>query len=87
MASAGTPVIQISDTENPKIAFSFDSSVATLKTGDSVPLESAKTGKVLTGTVLSVGNSDSLSNSKRQAEVSVPKDAASVGDRVRVKVS
>lgn len=86
-ASAGTPVLQVSDTENPKVEFSFDSSVATLEAGSAVPLESVKTGKSFTGTALSVGNSDSLSNSKRKAEVSVPKDSANVGDRVRVKVS
>lgn len=87
MASAGAPVLQISDTENPKIGFSFDSSVAALEIGSSVPLESVKTGNAFTGTALSVGNSDSLSNSKRKAEVSIPRDAATVGDRVRVKVS
>ncbi len=87
MASAGIPVLQISDTENPKIGFSFDSSAAALKVGSAIPLESVKTGKSFTGTALSVGNSDSLSNSKRKAEVSVPNDVATVGDRVRVKVS
>lgn len=87
MVSSGMPVLQVSDTENPKVEFSFDSSVAALEAGSAVPLESVKTGKSFTGTALSVGNSDSLSNSKRKAEVAVPKDAASVGDRVRVKVS
>ncbi|MFZ3232826.1 MAG: hypothetical protein WA194_04805 [Patescibacteria group bacterium] len=87
MASAGMPVLQVSDTENPKVEFSFDSSVAALEVGSAVPLESVKTGKSFTGTALSVGNSDSLSNSKRKAEVSVSKDVANVGDRVRVKVS
>ena len=87
MVSSGMPVLQISDTENPKIEFSFDSSVAALEVGSAVPLESVKTGNAFTGTALSVGNSDSLTNSKRKAEIAIPKDAASVGDRVRVKVS
>lgn len=85
--SSGMPVLQVSDTESPKIAFSFDSSVSALEIGSAVPLESVKTGKSFTGNALSVGNSDSLANSKRRAEVSVPKDAVGVGDRVRVKVS
>lgn len=87
MASAGMPVLQVSDTENPKVEFSFDSSVTALEIGSAVALESVKTGNAFTGTALSVGNSDSLSNSKRKAEVSVSKDAASVGDRVRIRVS
>lgn len=87
MASAGMPIIQISDTENPKVEFSFDSSVAMLVPGSDIPFESVKTGKSFTGTTLSVGNSDSLSNSKRKVEASVPKGVATVGDRVRVKVS
>ena len=87
MASLGMPVLQISDTENPKVSFSFDSAVSKLEVGSEIVLESVKTGKTFTGTALSVGNSDSLSNSKRKAEVSVSKDVATVGDRVRVRVS
>ena len=85
--ASGMPVLQVSDTENPKVEFSFDSSVSGLSVGSSVPLESVKTGEAFTGMVLVLAESDSFETSKRKAEVSVPKNAAAIGDRVRIKVS
>lgn len=85
--ASGMPVLQVSDTENPKVEFSFDSSVSGLSVGSAVPLESVKTGEAFTGTVLVLAESDSFETSKRKAEVSVPKNAAAIGDRVRIKVS
>ena len=87
MASLGMPVLQISDTENPKISFSFDSVVSKFEVGGEIVLESVKTGKTFTGTVLTAGKTDSLSDSKRQAEASIPNEYAQIGDRLRVKVS
>lgn len=87
MVSSGMPVLQISDTENPKVSFSFDSTISKLESGSEVILESVKTGRSFTGTVLTAGGTDSFSASKRQAEASVPKEFAQIGDRVRVRVS
>lgn len=81
------PVLQISDAENPKIAFSFDSSVTKLEEGTEIVLESVKTGKTFTGTVSALAESDSLSDSKRKAEVAIPKESAEIGDRVRVRIA
>ena len=81
------PVLQISDAENPKIAFSFDSSVTQLEEGTEIVLESVKTGKTFTGTVSALAESDSLSDSKRKAEVAIPKESAEIGDRVRVRIA
>lgn len=81
------PVLQISDTENPKIAFSLDSSVTKLEEGTEIVLESVKTGKTFTGTVSALAESDSLSDSKRKAEVAIPKESAEIGDRVRVRIA
>lgn len=81
------PVLQISDAENPKIAFAFDSSVTQLEEGAEILLESVKTGKTFTGTVSALAESDSLSDSKRKAEVAIPKESAEIGDRVRVRIA
>ena len=87
LVSPGMPVLQISDTEKPKITFSFDSSAIALENGGTVLLESVKTGKTFSGTATAIGTSDSFSDSKRHAEVSVPKESAGIGDRVRVKIA
>jgi biotin carboxyl carrier protein len=87
VVNAGTPVLSVSSPKKMKAEVSFDSKKTPLSEGGELAIRSIKTGKTFTGTLLLVSKTDSVSGSKRKAEVAIPDGMVEIGDRVTVVLS